>query len=55
MQPTPTKTETLTIRLQPKVKNTLRKIAIAENRSLANMIDRLITEYSKTNNKGQTV
>ncbi|AFL73539.1 ribbon-helix-helix protein, CopG family [Thiocystis violascens] len=40
-----TKTTTLTVRIQPAVKEGLRTIAEQERRSLANMIEVLIREY----------
>ena len=42
---TDTKTMTLTVRIQPAVKEGLRAIAEQERRSLANMIEVMIRDY----------
>ena len=41
------KTETLTVRLCPETKAVLRQIAEDERRSLANMLDIMILDYSR--------
>ena len=40
------KTETLTVRLNPEVKATLRRVAAREHRSLANMLEVMIRDWS---------
>jgi hypothetical protein len=41
----PTKTATVTFRIDPEVKEALQQIAEREHRSLANMIEVMIREY----------
>ncbi len=41
------KTETLNLRVEPKVKEALRTIASKERRTLANMVEFLIVDYCK--------
>lgn len=48
------KNETLTIRLESKVKKILRTIAKKENRSLTNMIETLIINYRAGKNDTKT-
>ena len=43
------KTSTLTLRIDPEVKESLRLIAEQEHRSLANMVDVLIRDYCGRN------
>lgn len=45
-----TKTATLTIRLDPGLKEALRAVAQVEHRSIANMIEVLIREHCEKNN-----
>ena len=46
---TETKSTTLTVRIQPAVKEALRAMAEQERRSLANMIEVMILDYSGRN------
>jgi hypothetical protein len=45
-----TKTATLTIRVEPNLKEALRAAAQAEHRSIANMIEVMIREHCEKNN-----
>jgi hypothetical protein len=47
MSRTPRKTETLTVRISPEVKDALRSTALAERRSLANAVEIAILDYYK--------
>lgn len=44
-----TKTETITVRIEPAVKDGLKAIAEQERRSLANMIEVMIRDYCERN------
>ncbi|MEJ6121099.1 ribbon-helix-helix protein, CopG family [Vibrio sp. 2-Bac 85] len=44
-----TKTATLTIRVEPSLKEALRNVAQAEHRSIANMIEVMIREHCEKN------
>lgn len=46
---TATKTETLTVRISPTVKDGLRTVAEREHRSLANMIEMMVLDYCSRN------
>lgn len=39
------KTETLNLRVEPRIKEALRNIALKEHRTLANMVEYLIVDY----------
>ena len=41
------KTTTLTLRIEPVLKETLKSAALGERRSLANMVEVMIQDYSK--------
>lgn len=43
------KTATLTLRIEPKLKDSLRTAAEREHRSIANMVETLIREYCAKN------
>lgn len=43
------KTETLTFRIEPRLKEALRTAAVREHRSIANMVEILIRDYCKQN------
>ena len=42
-----TKSATLTIRLEPHLKEALKEIALSEHRSIANMVEVMIREHSE--------
>jgi hypothetical protein len=44
----PRKTDKLTIRIAPAVKEALREVAEAEHRSIANMVEVLVLNHCKT-------
>lgn len=48
------KTTSLTIRMKPAVKESLRRLAARENRSIANMVEVMVLGYAETAGKTES-